>query len=287
MCRDFALNYNEEYKRVGDLGGLGGKYKDYEDNLKDLLQAHDWEYTNILLNLNDNYVGNPQAENTVFLQNLEEISSAYKLCRTGNPQVYLPRELVALIHIDDTSFIMSSQEKPDFRRLAQEPKLPTKQEVPVEAVDIWKMSQEERLKFIKSRKEQKEAPEDEELASKKLTIIDVKTGLPYSLLEKRIKEFERTLQNPNVDLIQGIVSGDPETLLRGDHIITRGDPEKTKAKIYMALIGLQSFRKRAKKDRKVFRDYLSIIHPKLESDATKLEELLMFFITSKRKLFEI
>ena len=159
----------------------------------------------------------------------------------------------------------------------------TAQKETVEATAIWKMSPEDRKKFIKDRKDRKEVKEDNDLISLKLNYVDVKTGLVYKVLEKKIKDFERTLQNPNVDLIQGIVSGDPSILLRGDHVIIKADPEKNKAKIYMALIGLQSFRKRTKKNRKLFKDYLNIIAPKLESDVTKLEELLMFFITGKRK----
>ena len=210
--------------------------------------------------------------------------------------VYLPRELVALLHTEESSLVLTDQGRagngnrtrpaPSLKDLlAKETAAAAAQKDTVEATAIWKMSPEDRKQFIKARKDQNEVKEDNDLISMKLNYVDVKTGLVYKTLEKKIKDFERTLQNPNVDLIQGIVSDDPSILLRGDHVIIKGDPEKTKAKIYMALIGLQSFRKRTKGNRKLFKDYLSIIAPKLESDITKIEELLMFFITGKRKIY--
>ena len=63
--------------------------------------------------------------------------------------------------------------------------------------------------------------------------------------------------------------------------------KKKRAKIYMALLGLESFRRRAKKDKATFREYLGILIPKLKSDITKLEELMMFFTTGKRMYFII
>jgi mannose-6-phosphate isomerase class I len=82
-------------------------------------------------------------------------------------------------------------------------------------------------------------------------------------------------------LIQGVINGDPSVMLRGKHDIVRDDPDKkTKAKLYMALIGLQAFRD--KSDRKRLEEYLHPISQKMQSEKSKIRSLLLFFTTGNR-----
>jgi len=113
-------------------------------------------------------------------------------------------------------------------------------------------------------------------------VIDIKTKLPYKALVKKTEDFENALVHQNMRLIQ--IFNDPSVLVRGnERIITKGEKELEEAKIYMALVGLQCYRKRNKKDRKQLKEYFSIITSRLKSDNTKLEELVTFFVTKKRK----
>lgn len=85
--------------------------------------------------------------------------------------------------------------------------------------------------------------------------------------------------DPTINLLQGINRGDTSGFLKGDHVISRGDEQKTKAKVYMAVFGLQAFRKSPHKDKKQLDDYVSILAS--ESNFTKLSELLLFFVSKK------
>ena len=72
-------------------------------------------------------------------------------------------------------------------------------------------------------------------------LVDVKTGLNMKALLEKTRDFERALMDPNINLIQGLIRGDSSQILEGEHLLLQGDPDKTTARLYMALIGLQSY----------------------------------------------
>lgn len=128
---------------------------------------------------------------------------------------------------------------------------------------------------------------DNQLRSPTRTMIDPKTGLINSMLRMKAQLFEQTLVDPNVGLLQSMIRGDNSAFLKEGHILAQADPEKKVAKIYMALIGLQTLRQKKVKNEALLKDYLAILAEWFESDILKVQELLSFIITGKRKIYSI
>ena len=115
------------------------------------------------------------------------------------------------------------------------------------------------------------------------TVVDTKTGLAYKALVSKAEEFEKTLLDPNTELILGIIRGDVSVFLQSDHALSQGDSEGKRAKMYMALTALQSFRNKKQKQSLPLKDCLGTLANKLESEMASLEEIIAF-ITGKRNL---
>ena len=152
----------------------------------------------------------------------------------------------------------------------------------IKPINRWNFNDYEVRGFFASRKKSKAVRLSNQQSLKRST-IDPRTGLSYEELKKKHRSFEKALQDPNMNVIHGIISGNLAVLLENNHAITEGDAEKSRAKIYMALLGLESFLKRERSNRKQLKAYLNTIAPSLESEVVKLEELLNFLITSERK----
>ena len=100
----------------------------------------------------------------------------------------------------------------------------------------------------------------------------------------RYKQFERALIDPNMRLIFKILQGNYLEFLEGEHKFIEGEDDKTKAEVYMALIGLQSIRKKTAKKQLLVRDCLGILSSRIESDISKLSEILTFLATKEGKI---
>lgn len=230
------------------------------------LLANDWDFIETLLNLNNHYLGDPQADNFRHPENLEgNDEGIFEEGETENKKVFISRELVTLLY--------SGPEVPPKKAHEEQEKEDNKQNMNLSKAATMKL-----------RREKRASKEDSKTTEIKKKTNDIKTGLGYQALERKSEEFEEILTDPNMDLLQGIIKGDTSILLRGEHIINKGDEQNTKAKLYMALLGLQSFKKSSQNDRKLFKEYINILAAYMESNITKLEELLTFFITKKRKL---
>lgn len=113
--------------------------------------------------------------------------------------------------------------------------------------------------------------------------MDTRTGLSYKELVAKALEFEKTLLDPNTELILGIIRGDDSAFSKSEHALAKGDPEGKRSKVYRALTGLQSFRSKKQKQSLPLKEYLGILAGQLDSNMTCLEEILAF-ITGKRNL---
>ena len=100
----------------------------------------------------------------------------------------------------------------------------------------------------------------------------------------RYKQFERALVNPNMRLIFKIIQGNYLEFLEGDHKFIEGEGDKTKAEVYMVLMGLQSIRKKTFKKQLSVKDCLAILSGRIESDISKLSEILTFLATKECKV---
>ena len=117
--------------------------------------------------------------------------------------------------------------------------------------------------------------------AKRANIIDLRTGHDFYSLKQKMDDFDTNIDSENLDFILNVSAGDIDALLRYDNLITV-HKTKRRASIYFALTGLESFRRRATKDKALLQKYINKLAPKLESDITKLEELIMFLITGRR-----
>lgn len=96
-------------------------------------------------------------------------------------------------------------------------------------------------------------------------------------------DFEKVLLDPNTELVFSVIRGDVSAFLKTDHALAPNDPERKRAKSYMALTGLQSLKRKKKKQGLLLKDYLGILAGQLDSEIACLEEILTF-IVDKRNL---
>lgn len=115
------------------------------------------------------------------------------------------------------------------------------------------------------------------------TVVDTKTGLAYKELIAKSEDFERTLLDPNTELILRLIRGDVSVFLQTEHALAKRDPEGRTARLYMALMGLQSYRNKKQKQSVPLRECLGILASRLDSEMACLEEILAF-LTGKRNL---
>lgn len=120
------------------------------------------------------------------------------------------------------------------------------------------------------------------------TVADPRTGLSYNVSNSKSLTFELSLMSPNCELLLGIIHGETEVLLKKDNVIGLAasvDPEIPK--MYRAILGIQSFNKSQKKDKRMFKEYLGAIFTAATSDLSKTEEILNFCMSKKLNLNEI
>lgn len=248
---------------VADVGVYLGTLTDYVSLIPYFLPVDDWNYFELWLDCSNYYLGDPQADSKKRPDSLSDRDNAiFKEGETKNKKVFISREIVSLISMEI------------------EESLPPKN-VPEEENQADKPNANMIEQQMKLRKD----PKDDPLIKAKQKTVDFKTGLGYLLLERKSKEFEEILTDSNMELLQGIIKGDTSILLRGEHLINKGDEQKNKAKLYMALLGLQSFKKSSQDDRKLFKEYITTLSAYMDSNTSvaKLEELLSFFRTKKCK----
>lgn len=149
---------------------------------------------------------------------------------------------------------------------------------PQRVVDPAEADYREKLQLI-----MKEEEESRKANKENREKVDIKTNLMYKVLEKRTEEFERVLTSQNMRLVQGIIKGNATAFPLEDQTLPKEDPQRKRAEIYVALLGIIRYKSKEKKNKREFREYLDVIVSQIDSEVSQLNELLMFFMTRERK----
>ena len=114
-------------------------------------------------------------------------------------------------------------------------------------------------------------------------LTELRTGLDPKPLQQQIDKFEKALNLPNLSFVLGISSGDLSVLLKYDNKVVDHCKEQKRAKLYMALVGIESLHRRSNRDQLDLKECIRMLGSKLVSDTSRLEELIRFIIAGKSK----
>ena len=115
MCEEVGLNYISQSNIVGDLGGVGASYPDYEAFVDEIMSSPDKDIVKTLQEKNKfymakiykNYLGNPESENLERIRHYEKNRPLLSKCRVEDRTLYLPLSLVSSILKDEVTFTIS------------------------------------------------------------------------------------------------------------------------------------------------------------------------------------
>jgi len=96
-CEDFVFKYDDKSLLIGDLGRFEGNYENYKMFFTRILGLEEWAHINRFLCLNLVYLGGPQVESNSPVQRRGSNQAIFWKCQTAISNVYLSKELVALV----------------------------------------------------------------------------------------------------------------------------------------------------------------------------------------------
>lgn len=284
-CYDFYFS---------DAGYYSGNWSEFSYSYTRMLTAEDWEFTIVYFNLKDKYLGDVDGQ-FAMPRDRAQWNYMYKKCELPEEtalehkdKVFMSKSILSLIYEPTYgSMIRHTEERLKLKNEKDYKKYDPNAEVkpPPQKADAPEAKEgEKKIELIKKV----ETEEEKELAYYCEQLVDIRTGLHYSVLESKSYQFEVALMSPNTDLIVGIIHGETDVLLKKDNAIGQSVSKDPLApRIYRALLGLQSYNKLAKKDKKLLKEYLSVISNERGSDMSRIEELLNFFMTRKIALNEV
>lgn len=111
----------------------------------------------------------------------------------------------------------------------------------------------------------------------------LRTNQTYVNLKRKSLEFEMNLMNPNMFMIQKMITGDEKVLNRSDNAI--GKRGRQVAETYLALVKLQKVDVKERDFKDTMKHSLSNLQ--IDSDVNNIGDIISYFLTQDGKVFSL